>query len=286
MSLVRMTAWVVAAAIVGCGGAPATMESSAKAKPVEPAAVKPAPAPAPAPKQETPKDPNLVGHWTFDEGKDMAAADASGHNNHGKLVGSPKWVAGKLGGALEFDGKESYVEIPRSPELENLQEGNYSIAAWFKAADAPPGQEADNNANYGIVVKTGWHEGLHYSNEKKFIFEHWLAGEKPEEPKWVGAGTWDDSYEPGAWVHLVGVVERTAGTVSIYVNGELKNTGEAWDANSKAREYGEMPWRIGIAAPGSQKWGWSAKGAIDDVRLYRKALAEADVQALYKAASK
>ena len=60
-----------------------------------------------------------------------------------------------------------------------------------------------------------------------------------------------------------------------------KNTAE-WEANKASRDTGKTPWRVGIAAPGAQKWSWPAKGLIDDVRIYKKALSNADVAALYK----
>jgi hypothetical protein len=230
---------------------------------------------------------DLVGHWKFNDAKDSTtAADSSPYANHANLKDGPKWVEGKSGGALEFDGKAAHVEIPHSESTKGLHEGNYTISAWFKAADAPPGQEDANNAHYAVVIKTGWHEGLAYSNEKKFIHTHWLAGEKPEEPKWTGAGTWEEGFDPGAWHHVVGVVDRKAGEVRLYVNGEHKSTSESFEANAKARDFGEATWKIGIASPGSEKWAWQAKATIDDVRLYKKALSADEAAALFKEGAK
>ena len=53
----------------------------------------------------------LIGSWKFDEGVGDTAADSSGNNNLGALVGSPTWVDGRLGKALSFDGVDDYVEI-------------------------------------------------------------------------------------------------------------------------------------------------------------------------------
>ena len=47
----------------------------------------------------------LVGWWKFDETKGKVAKDSSGSGHDGKLSGNPKWVSGKLDGALGFDGK-------------------------------------------------------------------------------------------------------------------------------------------------------------------------------------
>jgi len=273
-----------------CAAAAATILSGCKSPaassntpPPAPRAEAPKTAPAPAPKQETPKTPGLVAHLKFDEKEGDTSADASGSGNNGKLAGGPKWVAGKIGGALEFDGNDDVVEIPSSPALDGLQKGSYTLSAWFKPADTPPGQESNNKAHYGIINKTGWHTGLRYGNDNKFVFEHWLQTDKPEEPQWSGIGTWDDTYDAGKWHHVVGVVDTAACTATIFINGESKNTSEAWDSKSKARDYGQITWKIGYAAPGAQEWAWPAKGVIDDVRLYNRALKEQEVADLYKA---
>jgi hypothetical protein len=225
--------------------------------------------------------PDLLVHLKLHDG----GADSSGHEHAAVVQGKVAWVPGKSGNAASFDGSGGHLELPSSPELDSVQLNSYTLAAWFKPADVPPGKEADNTANYGIINKTGWHEGLRYGNDKHFVFEHWLAGAKPEEPEWKGAGTWDTEYEPGQWYHVVGVVDRKAGATKLFVNGDLVNTGD-WDANAKSRDYGTTTWKIGMAAPGSEQWAWPTKGAIGDVRIYSRALTEAEVSDLYKEGAK
>ncbi|HLY11438.1 MAG TPA: sigma-70 family RNA polymerase sigma factor [Planctomycetota bacterium] len=228
-----------------------------------------------------PASSDLVGHWKLDDEKDStAAADASGGGATGKLVGGATFAAGKIGGALHCDGKGGHVEIPSTEPLDRVQEGNYSVAAWFKPEGVPEGKDADNNASYGILIKAGWHTGLAYSGDKKFTMTHWVATDKPLEPTWVGAGAWDQDYEPGEWYHLVGVVDRAAGSVKLYLNGEEKGSAE-FAANAPTRKYEKMTWKIGIANPGAESYAWPAKGLVDDARIYAKALSAAEVKALY-----
>lgn len=54
-----------------------------------------------------------VGMWLLDEDKGDTAMDSSGNQNDGTLKNDPKWVEGKFGRALEFDGG-NYVEVPAS----------------------------------------------------------------------------------------------------------------------------------------------------------------------------
>jgi hypothetical protein len=228
-----------------------------------------------------PPTSDLVGHWKLDDDKESrTAADAMGRAE-GRLVGGASFGEGKLGGGLKCDGLGGHLVIPSTEDLDKVQEGSYTLAAWFKPESVPPGKESANDANYGIVMKTGWHLGLYYTNEKKFVMAHWLVGEKPDEPLWTGTGTWDDEYEPGQWYHLVGTVDRSAGKIAIYVNGELKNTAE-FTPNGQARTYGKMTWKIGIGSPGAKEWSWPAKGSIDEVRIYGRALNAAESKALYE----
>ncbi|MEK7399193.1 MAG: LamG domain-containing protein [Candidatus Poribacteria bacterium] len=70
-----------------------------------------------------------VGMWLFDEGSGKTAKDFSGNGNDGTLMSNPKWVDGKFGKALEFDGVASYVELPQLPGQTNQ---SLSFVAWIK----------------------------------------------------------------------------------------------------------------------------------------------------------
>ncbi len=66
----------------------------------------------------------------FDEGQGSAAEDRSGNRNHGVVRGGAKWVDGRLGKALEFNGTDSFVEIEDDETL-NPADG-LTVAAWVK----------------------------------------------------------------------------------------------------------------------------------------------------------
>ena len=228
-----------------------------------------------------PMTSDLLGHWKLDEEKgSVTAADSVGKAN-GKVVGGAVFADGKIGGGLKLDGKGGHVELPNTDELDKLQEGSFSLAAWFKPENAPPGADSDNDASYAIIAKTGWHLGLYYTSEKKFTMAHWLAGEKPDEPVWTGIGAWDEDYEPGRWYHVVGTVDRAGGKVAFYLNGEHIKTLE-FTPNAAPKKYDKETWKIGIGRPGAQNWSWPAKGSIDDVRIYGRALSAADVKTLFE----
>jgi hypothetical protein len=227
--------------------------------------------------QDPAQDAALVLHLKFDDQKIDDGA---------KAVGKVEFGEGKHGGALKLDGTGGHVEIANSDALDKLQNDSYTVAAWFRPEIVPPGTESANDARFGIVIKAGWHTGLSYNNEKQFVMEHWLApAAGGEEPVWAGAGTWEESSDAAKWYHVVGVVDRKAGATKLYLNGELKNSAD-WEAGKASRDAGKQPWRVGIGSPGAEKWSWPAKGLVDDVRLYKKALTDAEVAALFKDSTK
>lgn len=76
-----------------------------------------------------PKVDSLVAYWTFD-GKGDTAKDFSENGNDGVLKGGPKWVDGKFGKALEFDGIDDNVEVPNMAGIDAFDEG--TIELWVK----------------------------------------------------------------------------------------------------------------------------------------------------------
>lgn len=234
---------------------------------------------------DEPASGGLLVHLKFDETSGDVAADTSGGGNKGKLSGGPRWATGKLAGGLEFDGVDDFVEIAGTPELDGLQSGSYTLCAWFKPADAPPMRDGDQKAHYGILNKAGWHTGLRYNDDRTFVFDHWLEGKLDKEPVWSGATTGDETYSPGTWHHVAGVVDAASRTATIFVDGVAKQSSPPWEATSRVRDYGRITWKVGTAAPGAKAYAYPAKGVIDDVRLYRRALSAREIADLAKAGS-
>jgi hypothetical protein len=209
------------------------------------------------------------------EGAGTKVTDCSGQENDGQVKGLPVWVSGPEGRGLKLS-PDAYVEIPNSASLEKIQEGSYTLCAWFTPLSTPPGTGDANNAAYGILMKTGFHLGLTYSHDKKFTMTHWLEGDQ-------GAGASSaGTFEPGKPCHVAGVVDRAAGIVRIYVNGKLEGEGR-FNANAIARPYGATPWRLGIANPDAPTYRWPAHGILSGAQIYKIALPAAQIQALANA---
>lgn len=217
--------------------------------------------------------PGLIGYWKFNEGTGTAVMDTSGYNVHGVLIGEPTWTDGIDGYGLQFNpsGGFDYVEIINSLSLDKVQESNYTICAWFMPLDIPSKEGSDDYNAYGIVMKEGYHIGLSFSQDKQFIINHYLDGDI-----WAGAVT-INNYDPGQFYHITGIVNRSEGVTKIYVDGELKSQNY-FPVNANTRDFGQTPWRIGIANPNASEYPFPAYGVVDNVQIFELALTDEQIK--------
>ncbi len=194
--------------------------------------------------------PGLEGHWKL-EGD---ARDSSGHGRHGAFVRSPRPATGKLGGALEFD-QESHVSVPSAPALSFASSDSFTVCAWVLVPSVTPGYS-------GLVTK---------SREAKPHYGLWIGN-----GKWVfggGTGNIEDGTVTVGWHHVAGVQDGTSRRRTLYVDGVPIGSGGAQDGNGP----GEIQFG---AAKGVKE---SFTGALDDVRIYSRALGSADIAGLAQA---
>src|SRR5690606_17633270 len=73
---------------------------------------------------------NLLLWLKLDETSGTTASDASGSENDGSVSGAG-WTSGKVGGALEFDGTDDYVDLGTM----DVSGSEITLAGWFKIDD-------------------------------------------------------------------------------------------------------------------------------------------------------
>jgi hypothetical protein len=213
----------------------------------------------------------LVGEWKLDETSGTAAVDSKNGFN-ATVFGGAAFVPGKIGNGLNLNNGTAgtggkYAEMPSNATLNDVQEGDYTISAWFYPFSVPPNATTDN-PHWGIVLKAGFHMGLVYQFDQKFSMRHYLTG---PVLKTANSAT---TYPLNTWHHVVGVVSKAAGTVTLYVNGASVGSG-TFEAGAVARDYGTTRFRIGKA------FSWAADGKVDQVRIYSRALSAAEVGDLF-----
>jgi hypothetical protein len=207
-----------------------------------------------------PIDPDLVAWWTFDEGSGSTASDLTGRGHTGKLVGDAKWVEGKTGGALEMGGGTSGIEVEDAEDLRIA--GDLTLALWIRRAAETPdwvcvmGRGTRDQRNYGLWIEP---------SSRKVMFQQSTA-----EP-----GQYSNLYgiklvDVGKWTHLAVTIESDL--IKVYYNGEFES--------QQKRQV--VPW-TGAATLGMayamHHTGFI--GALDDARLYRRALSAGEIRSIY-----
>ena len=100
----------------------------------------------------------LVAAYGFDEGSGSTVADASGGGNTGTASNTTWSSAGRFGGALAFDGKDSWVTVPEAPSLD--LSNAMTLEAWVHPNKLGTTwrtaiiKEAGNHLTYALYANT------------------------------------------------------------------------------------------------------------------------------------
>jgi len=204
-------------------------------------------------------DKSLVAYWNFDDGKGGEAKDGSVNGFNGKLNGNPKWVDGKVGKALEFNGMDDFVEA-----VDITTPGFLTFACWFKKTGSGnggvPRLHTRGTGPWSLEYGVG---NTHQPKQLEFYLAFtdgsttsWTAFFEPEENKWYHTAI---SYD--------GTFVRT------YVDGNEVYSSKDW----AGKEINGGVSRIGAHAPA----GDCFQGIIDEVVLCNTALSENDINSLF-----
>ena len=204
--------------------------------------------------QPPPPLPTPLVHWTFDGGS-SANSGTGGAAYDAKLSGAPERVAGVRGEALRLDGVDDAARLDyRLPE-------QGTIALWYKP---------ESFYNYNTVLDNEvnadwWEMWIYETGVLKFRVANG-TGDVACNLKQFGG--------PGRWYHMVVVWDfASARTARLFVDGAACASGAMpnW-----VEPGGHVT--FGGGHPGNKK----GRGDLDDVRLYREPLTDAQVWALFR----
>ena len=160
---------------------------------------------------------------------------------------------------MGFDGSSSYITVPHSESLRLLNQGDFTVAAWFKP-DALPSENKE-------VVQQGDGTGT----GRTWLF---VAGDA-EIRAYLGGGTTGSGVyvEADTWYHAAAVVTELGATdsVQVYVDGQPAGAAGEFGMEDADGEY-----FIGCHKNVTNLWD----GLIDDVRLYNRALTNDEIAAM------
>jgi hypothetical protein len=208
-----------------------------------------------------PIDPNLVGWWQLDDGSGTVAVDTSGKCVDGELFGDPVWSSdGVIDGCLLFDGSDDYIFIDGSFKLPT-----YTMAVWFR--DDSAGQRDIISAYaptvlHGILLEVGSDGRLRFLN--RF-------------PLGTGGGNniySTASYSDGLWHHAA--ITKSLTEIALFVDGQeigrMADTSVFGASEAFGVALGCLDNERGLAR--------MFVGAMDDVRIYNRALSADEIKTL------
>lgn len=209
----------------------------------------------------------LVGHWRFDEGSGKTASDSIAGND-GTLWGNPKWVAGQLGNALEFDG-DDWVDCG---DILNIADA-ITIACWIKPA------RFDGFKMYACVARCDAYALM--SRTARLVFH------TPGVAMYIPSNI---TLVIGEWQHVaVTFVPNQTDGVIFYLNGVEGQRMDSMDSAvyslyvitpPKPEDVG--PFVIGRGWGTTDIYTHTYEGIIDDVRVYNHILTETEVLAVFE----
>ena len=198
-----------------------------------------------------PPTAGLLGYWAFNEDTGTMANDSSGNGYTGTVSGAT-WVPGYIGSALSFNGTTNYVKTAGIPFT-----GAFSVSTWVNPA-------VITQTAYARIAETQYNNGLFLGinsggTKYKFIVN---GGSGATGTCGAAYGCSEGGAVSSGWHLVTGTYNGT--TAVLYVDGVQVAT-DTFNAPAGI----SLPLYIGRYF-GSNGYGWN--GAIDEVRLYNRAL--------------
>ena len=205
--------------------------------------------------QQSANQPGLVAAYGLNEGSGSTTADASGNSNTGTISGAAWTSSGRYGSALSFNGSSNRIIINDSNSLD-LKTG-MTLEAWVYPTSL-----------------SGWRSVILKETSGGLAYALYAYDNAPHPAVYINTGGSDMSavgttgISVNTWTHLAATYDGT--TLRLYVNGVQAGTRTI----SGSIPASTSPLSIG----GNSVWGEYFSGQIDEVRVYSRALSQAEIQ--------
>ena len=209
------------------------------------------------------KPTDFVAIWTLDEGSGDKVTDMSGNGYEGAFAsGEPKWVAGKFGMALDFDGVDDWVEMNDPVVKETV---DFTMGCWVN-----PGDTQKTWTNILSSHQEPPRRGISFEQIENNVNLFGLAA--GDGTNWMGAESFRVQLKTNEWNHMVAVRSGEDGTW--YLNGEM--IVQAKFASGDPIVAATANFRIGNWVLGGREFN----GVVDEVFLINEALSADQVKAI------
>jgi hypothetical protein len=210
---------------------------------------------------------DVVAYWNFDEGSNIIAEDSTENNHDGVLINDPSWTSGQTNNGIDFNGVDNYVDMG-SFDVESTE---ITLCAWINANQFD--HLGGNDAR--IISKAiGTAEADHYwmlstidsggNTRLRFRLKTYNG---TTSTLIADSG----NLSTGVWIHVAAVYDGNY--MILYKDGE--EVGRMAKSGTVAVN-DLIPVWVGNNPPSASSRPF--KGVIDEVRVYNRALSQADIQ--------
>jgi hypothetical protein len=231
-----------------------------------------------------PLQSGLLNYWRLNEGGGNTANDtgpAGTIADNGTLRGTPTWISGKFGAGLDFSGvaPAQDVLIPNSVDMNIGGANAVTLSAWVKLGVLPGASMTNNFASIFDATNDAYVMYLDKANQEL----RFKATDNNGATTGAHPGIPASMLNTTDWFHVMGVYDGSQGSVKIYLNGNLVDTGSMPTVVQTIRAgqitgMGAEP----TAAAGNPASGTTLfPGQISDVAVWNRPLAGAEAQYLY-----
>ncbi|MFE5140052.1 exo-alpha-sialidase [Streptomyces fagopyri] len=205
------------------------------------------------------------GRLTPRRGPDPTTADLAPHTARAAVLGGAHGTEGVLGGALEFDGADDAVRLPYQDRLP-LGSKDFTASVWFRYTATTGEQPLLWMGGIGTTQPQVWMRAEPASDRITALITTRDGATAPATASVRVPGARND----GRWHHLVLRRDRGAGLLTVLVDGTSVSTAD-------------VPGSVGRNSPFGVHVGQRMDsrayftGAIDEVRVYDRALSDAEL---------
>lgn len=182
---------------------------------------------------------------------------------HGRLAGDARFVPTPFGQGLTLDGNGDSLVVPRTATMD-VGTGDFSVAAWIHPRQL-------RQAGIVCLGKYAWTQGWYLDMpDARGVLRIETVGPQGQPNGTVASAP--GKLRVNAWQHVAAVVRRKPGETRLFINGYPVARGSVGPLNLDNPKVDLHLGRIQDAQ--------AFAGELDEVRIYRRALDDGEIQAL------
>jgi len=191
------------------------------------------------------------------------------HGNHdAQFIGNAAYDVGEVSMGVTLEGTKSFLSVPASADFDiGTSAAGLTIELWAKPGRTQntPLVHWNNEANGGARGVALWQSSGGVG----------LLAELPDTSNQAHSLLADNMFTPGVWTHVAVTYDKTTGLMRLYRNGVMVREQQVGVFTPQTA----LPLFFGARVSDSRYY----QGILDEVTLYRRALTQGELLAIYSA---